>query len=134
MTFTIGGSTGVILGNVAVDIALHDTYYVVTHFHIVLSLGAVITIFSGLFYHSYQLLASQYTVSRLSWYHLFVQFVGILCTFIPLHFLGYNTMPRRIPDFPDILNSWNYISSIGSGITLISFFSLQCYTRSVHRW
>jgi len=65
-TFTVGGSTGVILSNVAVDIALHDTYYVVTHFHIVLSLGAVITIFSGLFYHSYQLLASQYTVSRLS--------------------------------------------------------------------
>jgi len=126
LTFTIGGSTGVILGSVSVDIALHDTYYVVTHFHIVLSLGAVIAILSAFFHYQDQLLASQLFVtsstSSISWYHLFIQFVGILCTFISLHFLGFNTMPRRIPDFPDILTSWNYISSIGSGITLISFF------------
>merc|ERR1711953_1154253 len=85
LMFTIGGSTGVILGNAAVDLALHDTYYVVAHYHLVLT------------------------------------FVGILLTFSPMHFLGFNVMPRRIPDFPDSFHSWNFLSSIGSGITFLSF-------------
>ena len=134
LTFTIGGSTGVILGNVIVDISLHDTYYVVTHFHIVLSLGAVISIFSSLMFYQDQLLPSQSIItsstSSISKYHLFIQFVGILFTFTPMHFLGFNVMPRRVPDFPDILNSWNYISSLGSGLTLISFFILVVYRKT----
>merc|ERR1711953_1399941 len=124
--FTVGGSTGVILGNAAVDLALHDTYYVVAHFHFVLSLGAVIAIFSGTIFNgekilgSKSLLASSATVS-LSLYHLVLTLVGILLTFSPMHFLGFNVMPRRMPDFPDSFHSWNFLSSIGSGITFLSF-------------
>ena len=99
LMFTIGGSTGVILGNAVVDIALHDTYYVVAHFHFVLSLGAVIAIFSGIMYFQDKISFSRFNFQ--------------------LH------LPRRIPDFPDYFNSWNYLSSIGSGITLISFFYLS---------
>jgi cytochrome c oxidase subunit 1 len=126
MMFIIGGSTGVILGNVAVDISLHDTYYVVTHFHFVLSLGTVIAIFSGIMFFQDQLLISSgylpTSTSSLSRYHLVVTFVGILLTFTPMHFLAFNVLPRRIAEYHDYLNSWNYMVSIGSGITLISFF------------
>merc|ERR1711966_565710 len=124
LMFTIGGSTGVILGNAAVDLALHDTYYVVAHFHFVLSLGAVIAIFSG-----EKILGSKSclpsTSCTLSLYHLVSTFVGILLTFSPMHFLGFNVMPRRIPDFPDSFHSWNFLSSIGSVITLLSFAILK---------
>jgi len=125
LMFTIGGSTGVILGNAGVDLALHDTYYVVAHFHFVLSLGAVIAIFSGVIFNGEKILGSKSLLpspsSRNSLYHLVLTFVGILLTFCPMHFLGFNVMPRRIPDFPDSFHSWNFLSSIGSGITLISF-------------
>jgi cytochrome c oxidase subunit 1 len=125
LMFTIGGSTGVILGNAAVDIALHDTYYVVAHFHFVLSLGAVIAIFSAIIFNGENILGSKSLLpsssSFLSLYHLVLTFVGILLTFSPMHFLGFNVMPRRIPDFPDSFHSWNFLSSIGSGITFISF-------------
>merc|ERR1711930_36786 len=125
LMFTIGGSTGVILGNAAVDLALHDTYYVVAHFHFVLSLGAVIAIFSGVIFNGEKILGSKSLLpspsSRNSLYHLVLTFVGILLTFSPMHFLGFNVMPRRIPDFPDSFHSWNFLSSIGSGITLLSF-------------
>merc|ERR1712203_667720 len=130
LMFTIGGSTGVILGNAAVDLALHDTYYVVAHFHFVLSLGAVIAIFSGIIFNLEKIVGSKILLpspsSSLSLYHLNIIFVGILLTFSPMHFLGFNVMPRRIPDFPDSFHSWNFLSSIGSGITLLSFaiFSL----------
>merc|ERR1712178_9871 len=125
LMFTSGGSTGVILGNAAVDLGLHDTYYVVAHFHFVLSLGAVIAIFSGIIFIGEKILASKSLLpspsSLLSLYHLVLTFVGILLTFSPMHFLGFNVMPRRIPDFPDSFHSWNFLSSIGSGITLLSF-------------
>merc|ERR1712014_539739 len=125
LMFTIGGSTGVILGNAAVDLALHDTYYVVAHFHFVLSLGAVIAIFSGIIFNGEKILGSKIllpsTSCTLSLYHFVLTFVGILLTFSPMHFLGFNVMPRRIPDFPDSFHSWNFLSSIGSGITLLSF-------------
>merc|ERR1712093_427777 len=125
LMFTIGGSTGVILGNAAVDLALHDTYYVVAHFHFVLSLGAVIAIFSGLIFNGEKIVGSKSLLpspsSTLSLYHLVSTFVGILLTFSPMHFLGFNVMPRRIPDFPDSFHSWNFLSSIGSGITFLSF-------------
>merc|ERR1711933_374562 len=122
--FTIGGSTGVILGNAAVSLGLHDTYYVVAHFHFVLSLGAVIAIFSGEnIVGSKSLLPSP--SSTLSLYHLVLTLVGILLTFSSMHFLGFNVMPRRIPNFPDSFHFWNFLSSIGSGITLLSFAMLK---------
>merc|ERR1712022_79931 len=125
LMFTIGGSTGVILGNAAVDLALHDTYYVVAHFHFFLSLGAVIAIFSGIIFNLEKKLGSKSLLpspsSTLSLYHLVLTLIGILLTFSPMHFLGFNVMPRRIPDFPDSFHSWNFLSSIGSGITLLSF-------------
>merc|ERR1711920_22196 len=129
LMFTIGGSTGVILGNAAVDLALHDTYYVVAHFHFVLSLGAVIAIFSSLVFSGEKILGSKSclpsTSCTLSLYHFVLTLVGILLTFSPMHFLGFNVMPRRIPDFPDSFHSWNFLSSIGSGITLLSFAILK---------
>merc|ERR1712025_353606 len=129
LMFTSGGSTGVILGNAAVDIGLHDTYYVVAHSHFVLSLGAIIAIFSGVVQCQEKLVGSRNffgsSYSYVSLYHLVCTFFGVLITFVPMHFLGFNLMPRRIPDFPDYFNSWNYLSSIGSGITLISFGVLK---------
>ena len=125
LMFTIGGSTGIILGNAAVDLGLHDTYYVVTHFHFVLSLGAVIAIFSGVIFNGEKIVGSKNLLpsssSCNSLYHLVSTFIGILLTFSPMHFLGFNVMPRRIPDFPDSFHSWNFLSSIGSGITVLSF-------------
>ena len=125
LMFTIGGSTGIILGNAAVDLGLHDTYYVVAHFHFVLSLGAVIAIFSGVIFNGEKIVGSKNLLpsssSRNSLYHLVSTFIGILLTFSPMHFLGFNVMPRRIPDFPDSFHSWNFLSSIGSGITFLSF-------------
>merc|ERR1712083_346998 len=129
LMFTIGGSTGIILGNAAVDLALHDTYYVVAHFHFVLSLGAVIAIFSGIIFNGEKIVGTNSLLlspsSTLSLYHLHLVFVGILLTFSPMHFLGFNVMPRRIPSFPDTFHSWNLLSSIGSGITLLSFGILK---------
>merc|ERR1711948_91768 len=128
LMFTIGGSTGVILGNAAVDLALHDTYYVVAHFHFVLSLGAVIAIFSGVIFNGEKIFGKNLLPSpscTLSLYHFVCTFIGILLTFSPMHFLGFNVMPRRIPDFPDSFHSWNFLSSIGSGITLLSFALLK---------
>merc|ERR1712178_281396 len=129
LMFTVGGSTGVILGNAAVDLALHDTYYVVAHFHFVLSLGAVIAIFSGMIFVVEKICGSKILLpspsSTLSLYHFVLTLVGVLLTFSPMHFLGFNVMPRRIPDFPDSFHSWNLLSSIGSGITLLSFGILK---------
>merc|ERR1711870_131895 len=125
LMFTSGGSTGVILGNAAVDLGLHDTYYVVAHFHFVLSLGAVIAIFSAIIFNCEKIFGLKNLLpsssSRNSIYHLVLTLIGILLTFSPMHFPGFNVMPRRIPDFPDTFHSWNFLSSIGSGITLLSF-------------
>jgi cytochrome c oxidase subunit 1 len=126
LMFTLGGATGVILGNAAVDLGLHDTYYVVAHFHFVLSLGAVIAIFAGTVFNVEKIIGTKALIptstSTLSLYHLIIVLVGILLTFTPMHFLGFNVMPRRIPDFPDYFQSWNFLSSIGSGITFLSLF------------
>ena len=121
----IATALGIILGNAAVDLGLHDTYYVVTHFHFVLSLGVVIAIFSGVIFNGEKIVGSKNLLpSASSWnslYHLVSTFIGILLTFSPMHFHGFNVMPRRIPDFPDSFHSWNFLSSIGSGITVLSF-------------
>ena len=122
--FTLGGSTGVILGNAAMDVALHDTYYVIAHFHFVLSLGAIIALFLGVLYFQETIFASHSFIpsstSRNAGFHFLLSFFGILLTFTPMHFLGFNIQPRRIPDFPDNFNSWNILSSIGSGLTLFA--------------
>ena len=127
--FTIGGSTGIILGNSSIDLSLHDTYYIPGHFHFVLSLGAIISIFSSILYFSSYIFSTHTIIlsstSYLSLLHLILIFIGVLFTFIPIHFLGFNTMPRRIPDFPDSFHSCNFLSSIGSGITLLSFIILN---------
>jgi cytochrome c oxidase subunit 1 len=140
--FTIGGSTGVILGNATIDLALHDTYYVIAHFHFVLSLGAVIAIFSAITYVSNKIIGLNILLPSLSCnlsiYHLILTLVGILLTFSPMHLLGFNIMPRRIPDFPDSFHSWNFLSSIGSGLTFLSFifiihFQIQFYFYNIYK-
>ena len=129
LMFTIGGSSGIILGNAGIDLGLHDTYYVPGHFHFVLSLGGVIGIFSGIIYFGENIVGYKNLLPSssctLSLYHLVLTFIGIVLTFSPMHFLGFNLMPRRIPDFPDSFHSWNFLSSIGSGITLLSFSILS---------
>jgi len=125
LMFTLGGVTGVILGNSVVDQTLHDTYYVVAHFHFVLSLGAIISFLSGISFVHDHIFASNSilpsSTSIVSLYFFLLTFVGILLIFTSMHYLGFNLMPRRIQDYPDSFHSWNLLSSIGSGITFLSF-------------
>jgi cytochrome c oxidase subunit I len=134
--FTVGGVTGVVLANAGVDVSLQDTYYVVAHFHYVLSLGAVFTIFAGWYFWFPKITGYMYneTLAKL---HFWITFIGVNLAFFPMHFLGLQGMPRRYADYPDAFAGWNYVSSIGAfiagfGVLVFLFTMAEAFIRKRH--
>jgi cytochrome c oxidase subunit I len=118
--FTIGGLTGIVLANAGVDVAVHDTYYVVAHFHYVLSMGAIFGIFAAFYFWVGKMTGCQYPEAH-GQAHFWLFFVGVNLTFFPMHFLGLAGMPRRILDYPDAFAGWNAVASFGSYMSALSF-------------
>ncbi len=126
--FTVGGVTGVVLANGGVDTNLHDTYYVVAHFHYVLSLGAVFSLFAGFYYWFGKMSGRMYN-EFLGQVHFWLFFIGVNVLFFPMHFLGLDGMPRRIPDYPDAFEKWNSLATHGYEIMAFSmiFFFINVF-------
>ena len=132
--FTVGGVIGVVLANSGIDIALHDTYYVVAHFHYVLSMGAVFSMLGGLYFWFEKITGVCYP-EILGKIHFWSFFIGVNLTFFPMHFLGVAGMPRRIPDYPDAYFIFNKIASWGFYVSAISslFFFYIVFTAFTRR-
>ena len=128
--FVLGGVTGVVLANGSIDFALHDTYYVVAHFHYVMAIAAIFAMFGAWFYWIGKMSGRDYP-EGLAKVQFWVFFIGVNVLFFPQHFLGVAGMPRRIPDYPDVFTGWNMVSSIGAAITMLGtliFYYIVFYT------
>ncbi len=128
--FTLGGVTGIVLSQAAIDRVYHDTYYVVAHFHYVMSLGAVFCVFAGIYYWFPKMTGRMYPewAGKL---HFYTMFIGANITFFPQHFLGRQGMPRRYIDYPEQFALWNYVSSMGaflSGVSFLFFFGIMFWS------
>jgi cytochrome c oxidase subunit I len=133
--FTVGGVTGVVLANAGVDRSLHDTYYVVAHFHYVLSLGAVFAIFAGWYYWFPKIFGYLYN-EKIAHLHFWVTFIGVNLVFFPQHFLGLAGMPRRYIDYPEVYAGWNMVSSYGSyisafGVLIFLYGTFSAFAKKV---